>query len=510
MFLNFSDSAKFADIASNLINGLGFGSNFSFWSSTIFESIKNNVFSAMGISPAMPYSIVGFFKIFGVNDFAVIATSFFYFILTLIFVYLLGKKIFKSKLVGALSTLAVGFNYDLIHYATNGASESPFIFEVVAGLYFASFKKKWANVVTVLFLILMYFTRPQAFIFMAGLIIYWLISRFGIKKGSILFLGVGVFGILVDKLIIYPLSYKYPLTPIFMRGLQAILTYSSSTAVSDSLRGAVSSTLGISEIAKKVFYNLYNFYKALPDIANPYLWGLFFVGIFRWTKDKLITSFKISSIFMLVCTFLVTAITIPFYRYLHPVIPLVYIIAIETLVFFVSKIFNKKSWIVIITSVIFFILCIGQTLGIQILDSRFEARTHNVGKPPVYVELSKILKENTDPDHVVITNLDTWGSWYGERKTIWFPLEPKQLIDPATGKIPFDAIYLTSYLIDDQNYYMGNDWREIFNNPNDSKKWTCDGCDEIVKEFVIKGVYSVNAVDNYERLDSKAILLVKQ
>ncbi|EKD94378.1 MAG: hypothetical protein ACD_26C00085G0001, partial [uncultured bacterium] len=109
----FSDSAKLADIARSLVNGLGYGSNFSFWTPSIFELIKNNIFPFPWTPPVMPFSIAGFFKIFGITDFAVIATSFFYLLLTLVFVFLLAKKIFKSNLVGALSTLAVGFNYDL-------------------------------------------------------------------------------------------------------------------------------------------------------------------------------------------------------------------------------------------------------------------------------------------------------------------------------------------------------------------------------------------------------------
>ena len=149
-------------------------------------------------------------------------------------------------------------------------------------------------------------------------------------------------------------------------------------------------------------------------------------------------------------------------------------------------------------------------MGILFLDSRFERNTHNIGKPPVYVVLSQLLKANTNPSQTVVTNLDTWGSWYGERKTVWFPLEPKQLIDPATGKIPFDAIYLTSYLIDDQNYYMGEDWRQIFNNPKDSTKWICDGCPEIAKEFTLMRVYQVNAGQDYERQGASAILLIKK
>jgi hypothetical protein len=57
---------------------------------------------------------------------------------------------------------------------------------------------------------------------------------------------------------------------------------------------------------------------------------------------------------------------------------------------------------------------------------------------------------------------------------------------------------------------MGMDWREIFNNPNDNKKWVCNGCPEIAKEFTLKWVYSVPASDDYERQDSKAVLLVRK
>jgi 4-amino-4-deoxy-L-arabinose transferase-like glycosyltransferase len=92
MYLSFSDSAKFADVARNLVNGLGYGNIFSFWSSSIFELIKVKIFPSAWTPPLMPFSMAFLFKIFGVTDFAVLATSFFYFILTLIFVFLLAKK----------------------------------------------------------------------------------------------------------------------------------------------------------------------------------------------------------------------------------------------------------------------------------------------------------------------------------------------------------------------------------------------------------------------------------
>ena len=520
-YLTFSDSAKYADVARNFVLGRGWGTSFSFWGERIFEVLEKPLFQNTGILPFHPLSISFFFKIFGISDFAVIANSFFYFLLTLVFVYLLAKKIFNSKLIGFLSSLAVGANYNLIDYATSGASESTFIFQIVASLYFASLKKKWANFLMFFFLILMYFTRTQAFIYIAGVILYWLLINFKPKKALSWFLILILVGLLVDYFLIPKFQGRFFLYSVTSIGNFVSLQHSPGVAVSDALRGLPRQSFNFLSLFKKVFYNLYNFYKLMPQILNPYLFTLFVIGLFSLfdrTKEEQATlqrSFKVASFFMVVLTLLVTAAGIPFFRYIHPVVPLVYIVGVGTL--FRLLIMDYGLWnkiepsiianLASIILVLFF--AVGPTLGIFLLDSRFEARTHNVGKPPVYVELSKILRENTEPNQVIVTNLDTWGTWYGERKTVWFPLEPKQLIDKRTQTIPFDAIYLTSYKIDDPNYYMGEDWRMIFENPQDKTKWKCDGCDKIAEEYELKGVYQIEPSKNYERMEAKTILLVK-
>jgi 4-amino-4-deoxy-L-arabinose transferase-like glycosyltransferase len=513
-FLTFSDAAKFADIARNLVQKGVYAASFSFGGGKP-ALLAGKTFFNSGILPFMPFSIAALFKIFGVNDFAVIATSFFFFLLTLVFAFLLTKKIFKSNLSAVLSTLTIGFSYDLINYATSGASESPFIFEIVAASYFISLRKGWATVVAFLLLILMYFTRPQAFIYIVGLILYWLLVNFKTRIALIYFGLAVILGFLTDRFILQPLSGKFFLYSILEGGQGSLTRYLPGVAVSDVLRGQVDNA-SVVDLIKKVFYNLYNFYKLTPQIINPYLFILFVIGLFRWDKENSLSgqgriqnSFKVAVIFMAIATFVVVAASIPFFRYIHPIVPLIYIIAVATLVWIVRQINKSKKFIVLASAFLILVFGAGQTLGVIFLDSRFEANTHNLGKPPVYVVLSQILKENTNPNYVVITNLDTWGSWYGECKTIWFPLEPKQIIDPSTGKIPFDAIYLTSYLIDDQNYYMGGDWREIFNNPTDPKKWVCDGCSEIAKEFKLKGAFKVFASEDYEKQDANAVLLVK-
>lgn len=520
IFLTFSDTAKFADVARNLVMGRGYGGNFSFFDAKTFGNLAKALFPSPGVLPVAPFSIAAFFKIFGVNDFAVIATSFFYFLLTLVFVFLLAKKLFGKNLVAALSTLAIGFNYDLTHYAISGASESLFILEIIAGAYFISLKKKWINALAAVFLVLLYFTRPLAFIYIAGLILFWLFINLKTKKAVIYFTGILVAGLLVDHFVLVPLSGKYFLYSITGRGINSALAQAVSTSPSDYLRGVVgiSSSGRIVQVAKNVFYNLYNFYKLLPQIINPYLFALFIMGLFIKAKDRMGSSFKVASVFMVVVTFLVTAASIPFFRYIHPVIPLIYIVAVGTLVGIISKFecrnikqildskfkVTKQSFTVFATAFLIIVFGVGQTVGIIFLDSRFERNTHNVGKPPVYVRLSEILKDNTSANQLVVTNLDTWGSWYGERKTVWFPLEPDQLIFPEGQENQFDAIYLTSYLMDDENYYMGEEWREIFLNPESHANGF------IAENYELKKIIEISSEDVYEKQDARAVLLVKK
>lgn len=463
----FSDSAKYADIARSIYLDQDFNSLFNFWGYRMTE----------WVSPVTPYSIAVFFKIFGISDLTVIAISFFYFILSLLFVYLLAHKIYSNKLVSTLSTIAAGFNYDLINYATSGASESPFIFEILAGTYFLSFKKWWGNALGVFFMILMYFTRPQAIVYIFGLILYYFILNFSWKKS--------VFYTFISFLVGISLYGTFS-----KQGLIAVTQNLPGMAVSDSLRGSVVG-FDLMVIVKKVFYNLYNFYKALPDIMNPYLFGLFVVGLIGWSKEKIQNSFKISVLFVTLLTLLVTALTIPFYRYIHPIVPLVYIVAVATLV----NIFKDNKYKVYITTLLVLFFAVGQTLGVIFLDSRFEKKMKNIDKAPIYVEMSYKLKEITDQDMVIVTNLDTWGSWYGERKTIWFPLEPSMIL-PVQDNI--DAIYLTSYKMNDENYYMGETWREIFESPEKQA---------ILPDFKFVGEYEFKAENNYERENGRAVLL---
>ena len=116
----------------------------------------------------------------------------------------------------------------------------------------------------------------------------------------------------------------------------------------------------------------------------------------------------------------------------------------------------------------------------------------------IYVLMSQKMNEQTNTSSNVLTNLDTWGSWYGKRHTVWFPVDPEAI---KTRSEAVNVIYLTSYRMDDENYYMGEKWREIFNNPENQK---------ILPEYKFVAKYTFNKSDNYENEDGRAVLLIKK
>ncbi len=336
-YLTFSDGAKVADVARNLHKGKGYGSSFNFFGSAVFEAIKNYPFPAKGVYPAMPYSTAVFYKIFGVSDFSVIATSSFFYLLLVLTVFFLGRKLY-GNLIGVLASLAVLVNVNFLDYATSGASEILLAFLAVLAAYLITLRERKYDLLAFLSFIAIYFTRPQAIIFIAAFVFLWLVLNCGLKRA----VWVSLLGLLAvyafDQIILYRLSLRYPtILPVFTRGLQAISQYPAGVAISNELRGAIQPKLDLVEIFKKGFYNLYNFYRALPSIASPYMWALFVIGLFKRGKDKIKNSLKIATIFMVVATFLATALTVPFFRYIHPVIPLVYLFATATLVWIVDE-----------------------------------------------------------------------------------------------------------------------------------------------------------------------------
>lgn len=494
-YLSFSDGAKFADVARNLVLYSRYGSSFKFFSGLDSQTLNSFPFGARGILPGMTVVLYIFFQLFGVSDASVSLASVVIYLFSLSILFLLGKK-YYGLLVATLAVLLVGTNLSFVEYSLNGASEVLIVLEMLLAVYLISLKTKFAQFAAALAIIAMYFTRFNAISYIVPVVFFWLISQYGFKKGLIKFGIVALLGIVIDRLILGWLDGKFFFYQILSGGNSGIVSIIPGQSPSDYLRVPIHGLVSLKDIGIKVFYNIYNFYKFIPQIFSPYLFALFLIGLFLPSKNRDDSRLKLFSLLLLISSILVYSLTIPFFRYVHPVIPFLYLIAIGSLSKLVG---NSKRGRLASAAFVLFVLV--NSIGAVILDSRFLSERVSKGKPPIYVGLSRILKENTSGQDIVVTNLDTWGSWYGERRTVWYPIKPEQL---SGFEDKVDSIFLTSYLIDDDNYYMGDEWRQIFETPESPEN-------EFIKDnYKLKGVYEIPASETYEKADARAVLLVRK
>ncbi|MDP2649690.1 MAG: glycosyltransferase family 39 protein, partial [bacterium] len=273
-YLTFSDAAKFADIARNVSLGHGFGANFGTFVTERIES-KEGLFST-AILPFYPLLITLGFKLLGIKDYVVIFASGTFYMLSAVTLYFLGQKIF-GKTVGFLSSLAFISDPAMIIYAATGASESIFILELIlaALLFYQNTKKSVA--IGFLTLITLYFTRPSAIIYIAGFVFFFIILNFKTRKNILKALGlVGIIYILAEAFLIkFKLPFLYsPLSNFFF----GTVNFSPLSPSTTTLRGGtVGFGFAIFPFLSKTFYDLFNFYKFLPQILSPYLAGFYFL-----------------------------------------------------------------------------------------------------------------------------------------------------------------------------------------------------------------------------------------
>ena len=503
-YLTFSDAAKFADVAREMVQSRGFTTNFGFFNPRFIFTPEAGqpIVPGFGILNALVLAVL--FKILGISDFAVVLNSGLFFIVGSLLIYLIAQKLFDQR-VAFFSALVFIFTQPILDYASIGASELLFISLLLASIYLVLLKKRFSLYVSAAIASLLLLTRIQAPIYLFGLALFIFLYSDENKRRRLFSWLVSLTAAWIALFFFSRLTgQKF----IHFEFLPSLFYERAIVAKNVSLRGGVEVSYFnltiIKSVITKAFYNLYNFYKLLPSFVSPYLVCLYLLSLSRWNRKDEANALQLGGFVILTLSLLAVSLTVPFMRYIHPVIPIVIIFSVEMLIWLLIKIFkkDKKVWIAAFLVILFFV--VGQTLGKIFLDSRHLRAHTNQGKPPAYVQLSQLLKENTNPDDLIITNLDTWGSWYGERKTIWFPLQPEQLIPEQGRESKIDAIYLTSYKMDDENYYMGENWREIFYHPEELEEPFFADNFEFAREFKIE------PEETYEREGARAILLIKK
>lgn len=505
--ITFSDAVKFADSAKSIINGQGRGIHHAFFNARVLEHFQPNQLFSAGFLPIISYTYVPFVYLLGANDMAITITTGTFYLLSLALIYFLGLRLFNSA-TGLMAALIFALHPQILDLATSGASEIIFTFLILVCFHcFISSAFKY-QLLAIPVMILIFFTRHQAFIFIGGLLIYWLIRSFSGMKRYFLIICLFVSAYLGTQ-ILHRLSNLNP--EIWYSPLSSLgnIVYNSPLYPNnDALRSTIEladDTLlkNFIPLAGKVFYNLYHFVKNYWDLATPVFSTLFLIGLFIPLKTKSQNYFRILAVLLLLASYLAAAITIPNQRYILPVLPFLSLLSAFTIQFIFKNIQVSSLNRYLLYFLLFFIST-STTWGHIWIDYRFRQKNFNLKQPTINFVLSQKLSQEVGSGQLVITNLDAWASWYFGLTTMWFPLEPKQLITPSPngpqlGHVSY--IYLTEYKMNEGDFYMGESWREALYHPERLIK-----NDPIFSHFKVKKRFTVKADENYEKITVSGII----
>lgn len=454
-----------------MISGDGLVIHHSFFSPATLAAYQPGQSWPANFLPLSSWIMSLFFKFLPINDFTIALIGYLFFIICLGLTFFIAKKLHSLR-AGILATLLFASSLFFYDYAQNASSEIFFTLEILSFVYLALQKSKirWLSLFP---LVLMFLTRQQAILFLLSIPAYFVI--FHLKSWRTRLITVLSAVVILSSLYLVAKkdvsSIYSPLKPFYSAQATAGVSQGLYLRGQDYKKDAITPKA----IFSKVFYNIYNFAKDPERLAPSVIFFLLILSFFS-PKNRQFTYFTATVFVFFV---LGAAASLPNARYVHPIMPLVFISTSLTLIQILDKYsplnLNFKLFLVLIFITI-------PTLGYFTLDARFRRQQFNLDMPPVYRQISKVMADNIPSGQVIITNLDAWASWYEGLTTMWFPISPDLLVGHQ-DKVKY--IVITNYLENDGDFSLG-EWREVVYSPDKiTNKFLKDNY-KILKTFIIQ------------------------
>ena len=485
--LTFSDSAKFADAGRNLLEEGRLAVHHSFFSdSSLRNYIPGKTFE-VNFTPVNSRLLSLVFLSLPTTDQTLIFTGGVFFIISALLLYELTQKLFSQKagLVALLFFLTSPF---FLEYGYNFTTEIIFTFEILMVVYVVFLlRPKWVWMMPIL--LIMYFTRPQALPFYASLVVFFAISY--VRQNQFSFPRL-INVLLLTGVVLLSLLLHTRGNLVTLLGSYSGSLYLPEIGGSSYLRG-VASGIPWNQLPSKIAYNFVNFIKYPERLAA---WGIFiFYAIFPFLKlNSVRRRLWLFSLISFLFFILTASLTLPNARYVHPVLPLIYICSAAALVSIIRQLKLKPGWLITFLMVSLILI---KELSFLTIDGRYRRNQYNFGKPSAAYQISQSMAKVIPPGKLIITNLDAWPAWYAQLTTMWFPVNPKML-DGYLDKISYIA--LTNYNTDKADFSLGM-WQEIFDRPEEISN------DFISTNFHLVANNSISKLENFENLNYRLVIL---
>ncbi len=450
-----SDDREYASIARNIVNGKGIVRNFIY-------PVDVNFFEKLPVPefmhpPGYPLILAGFFKLFGMSDFAALLPSYLsYFVLLVLLIYFVKRHLdIKTAIIAGVMLI---FNREILNASLVALSEA--VYTLAFFLFFillVQAKTLRSVFIAGILLGVSHLIRENIYPFLVPLLVYLYfypdLTRW-------------------KKMTLFIVGFLIPLTPNILRSLidtgSPFFSYGKFTLMAytgkypwlnvyrdiqnPSLLEFLTNDAG--QFFIKYTSNVVNGLEQFVSISNPYVLAFFILGMFHWRVSPEWRRIKLLFLFLIVLQIFFVALFTFTPRFFVPFLPVMVVFASESFVrvsedlISAAKLHLRKRFLYL-TVFVFLILFVTPTaytilqpgkpaaLGFKtpqygFLISRGEAK-----------KLDEFLKAELKENQVVWTDLPEVFEWEGDRLCGWLPVRAQHLYE-IRKKIPVDAILLTS------------------------------------------------------------------
>lgn len=473
------DAQYYASIARNLINGNGYHANLA--SPINFTYFGKDIFAPYVNPPLSPYLLAFLFKLGGVSDQVAAFGSGFFFIISIIPLYMLANLLF-GRLAASVASIVYIFEPNMLYLSISGLTEPLFIFFLLmAFLYLARFLEKekmsyifWAGI----FMGLGKLTRFNAsvFIIMIALALFMCVKQ-NRWKAAALFLA-GIICIHIPEFI----RVLYVKTPAVSQGL---INYAAADGTAQYPLTIIARLLNpptsweyILAYPKDFIYkyleNLFYYYGNLFTMANPFITSFFTISM------AVICNNKVRYILLCILSFAIIAqvglisYSVPIIRYFYIFIPFMIIFGVG---FFLAKIYpdinSRFKKLFAVAMVFLFLLPTSNLYALILWDNGLLFRNYE-SKEMVMIARQKavgdFIRRNTKNYDFIATDYISIA-WHADRKALYLPISFDVLKTIDSKYKTVDAILLTSNSeIKDNDTLTGVakqliEWKKILKNP---------------------------------------------
>jgi len=465
-----SDDREYASIARNIVNGKGIVRNFIY-------PVDINFFEKLPVPefmhpPGYPLILAGFFKLFGMSDFAALLPSYLsYFVLLVLLIYFVKRYLdIKTAILAGVMLI---FSREILNASLVALSEA--IYTLAFFLFFILLvhaKSLRSVLIAGILLGVSHLIRENIYPFLIPLLVYLYfypdLTRW--KKMTCF-----IIGFLIPLTPNILRSWIDTGSPFFSYGKFTLMAYTAKYPWLNIYRGIQNPSLlefltsDPGQFFLKYVSNVVNGLEQFISVSNPYVLVFFILGMFHWRISPEWRRIKWLFLFLIILQILFVALFTFTPRFFIPFLPIMIVFASESFIrvsedlISGAKLHLRKRvfYLSVLIFVIFFITPTAYTILQPGKPEALGFKTPQYGFLIPRGEAKKLddfLRAELKENQVVWTDLPEIFEWEGDRLCGWLPVRAEYLYE-IRKKIPVDAILLTSVRTPTS---MEQEWKYLF------------------------------------------------